>query len=145
MFSSNSKILEELNKMRRNPPVGCSASLKDPSNIYEWKASIIGPKDSPYVGGVFKLSIKLPTDYPSSAPTIKFVTPIYHPNVHTDGSICVDLLSKWREQSHTIPELLAGIVVLLATPGFKSPYSHVSKDLNEYKKIAQEWTTKHAK
>ena len=41
----------------------------------------------------FKISISFPSNYPYAAPTIKFDTPCYHPNVDlTGGAICLDIL-----------------------------------------------------
>jgi hypothetical protein len=41
----------------------------------------------------FKISISFPPNYPYAAPTIKFDTPCYHPNVDlTGGAICLDIL-----------------------------------------------------
>lgn len=42
---------------------------------------IRGPSDSPFEGGYFKLFIHLKNDYPFSPPVIKFMTPVYHPNI----------------------------------------------------------------
>jgi len=48
--------------------------------------------ESPYSGGVFFLSITFPTDYPFKPPKVAFSTKIYHPNINSNGSICLDIL-----------------------------------------------------
>ena len=52
----------------------------------------MGPPDSPYQGGVFFLTIHFPTDYPFKPPKVAFTTKIYHPNINSNGSICLDIL-----------------------------------------------------
>jgi hypothetical protein len=46
------------------------AGLKNDQNVYDWSAEIPGPQDSCYEGGVFKLEIKLPSDYPFRPPRV---------------------------------------------------------------------------
>ena len=53
---------------------------------------MLGPPDTPYSGGVFKLEILLPERYPFEPPKLRFVTQIYHPNVDEGGRICLDIL-----------------------------------------------------
>ena len=46
-----------------------------------------------YAGLSFKIAIYFPSNYPYTAPTIKFETPCYHPNVDiASGAICLDIL-----------------------------------------------------
>lgn len=65
------------------------------SSIIIISAFVFQP-DSPYQGGVFFLTIHFPTDYPFKPPKVAFTTRIYHPNINSNGSICLDILrSQW--------------------------------------------------
>ncbi|OXV11680.1 hypothetical protein Egran_00558 [Elaphomyces granulatus] len=85
------RINKELADLGRDPPSSCSAGpIGD--DLFHWQATIMGPGDSPYSGGVFFLAIHFPTDYPFKPPKVNFTTRIYHPNINSNGSICLDIL-----------------------------------------------------
>lgn len=53
---------------------------------------MIGPDDTAYNYGVFMIYVTFPNDYPFKPPRIRFITPIYHPNISSQGHMCLDIL-----------------------------------------------------
>jgi ubiquitin-protein ligase len=73
-------------------------------------------------GGKFKISLTFPTNYPFTPPLFKFLTPLYHPNVDDQGSVCLSLLKdgEWKPSTR-IAAILEGIMGLLVTPNPDDP------------------------
>lgn len=44
--------------------------------------SMQGPSETPFEGGVFQLAFAVPEQYPLQPPQVRFLTKIFHPNVH---------------------------------------------------------------
>ncbi|PTU21977.1 hypothetical protein P175DRAFT_0508864 [Aspergillus ochraceoroseus IBT 24754] len=105
--------------------------------------------DSPYSGGVFFLNIHFPTDYPFKPPKVNFTTRIYHPNINSNGSICLDILRDQWSPALTISKVLLSICSMLTDPNPDDPLvpeiAHVYKtDRPRYESTAREWTRKYA-
>ena len=114
------RLKKELNNLQKNPPTYCSAGLIN-DNIFKWKGTIIGPKNTPYQGGIFKLKIYLSIEYPLKPPQIKFITKIFHPNINENGNICLDILKNKWSPILTISKLLLSICSLLSDPNTSDP------------------------
>ena len=56
------------------------------------RLEITGPENSPYENGIFELDLSITDRYPFEPPKLRFITPIYHPNIDSTGRICLDLL-----------------------------------------------------
>ncbi|GAO48141.1 hypothetical protein G7K_2323-t1 [Saitoella complicata NRRL Y-17804] len=103
------RINKELADLGRDPPSSCSAGpIGD--DLFHWQATIMGPGDSPYSGGVFFLAIHFPTDYPFKPPKVNFTTRIYHPNINSNGSICLDILRDQWSPALTISKGMSCIL-----------------------------------
>jgi ubiquitin-protein ligase len=83
LFFPRLDVKREFIEISRNPltDLGITVGLLNENDLYEWKLSILGPKDTSYKEGLFYLNIKFPLDYPKSHPDIRFITPIYHMNI----------------------------------------------------------------
>ncbi|KAM4818117.1 ubiquitin-conjugating enzyme E2 D4-like [Thomomys bottae] len=143
-----SRLQRELLELSQDPPAHCSAGPVE-EDIFHWQATIIGPDDSPYQGGVFFLSMEFPHDYPFEPPKVAFMTEIYHPNISRTGSICLDILGSEWSPALTVSKVLLSICSLLCDPNPDDPLvPEVAKtylmDRTGYETIAREWTQKYA-
>ena len=120
-MSTLSRLKKEMDELLNNPPCNCSAGLVNQDNFYIWQATIFGPTESVYEGGIFNLKIEFPQDYPFKPPKVQFVTPIYHCNISSNGSICLDILKDQWSPALTISKVLLSICSLMDDPNPNDP------------------------
>ncbi|KAJ8473569.1 hypothetical protein ONZ45_g10047 [Pleurotus djamor] len=63
-------------------------------NLLEWEVGIPGKPNTPWEGGIYKLNMAFPEDYPSKPPKCKFTPPLFHPNVYPSGTVCLSILDE---------------------------------------------------
>uniref|UniRef100_F7E3Q2 Ubiquitin-conjugating enzyme E2 T n=1 Tax=Equus caballus TaxID=9796 RepID=F7E3Q2_HORSE len=163
-----SRLKRELNLLATEPPPGITC-WQDKDQMGDLRArryrivplmghdppeEIVGGTNTPYEKGVFKLEVIVPERYPFEPPQIRFLTPIYHPNIDSAGRICLDVLKlppkgAWRP-SLNIATVLTSIQLLMSEPNPDDPLmADISSEFKYNKPVflknARQWTEKHAR
>jgi len=108
----------------------------DEDNLLRWRVGlwVVNP-DSIWHGAFLRADMRFPIEYPYQPPTFKFLTQnICHPNVYTDGHLCISILHKPGddEQSgelaserwnvlHGVESVLRSVLLLMDDPEINSP------------------------
>ncbi|XP_020638197.1 ubiquitin-conjugating enzyme E2 T [Pogona vitticeps] len=147
-----SRLKRELHLLMTEPPPGITC-WQNESRIDLLQAQILGSANTPYERGVFDLEVVVPERYPFEPPKIRFLTPIYHPNIDSAGRICLDVLrlppkGAWRP-SLNIATLLTSIQLLMNEPNPDDPLmadisSEYKYDKQAFLRNARQWTEKYA-
>ncbi|XP_077283779.1 ubiquitin-conjugating enzyme E2 T-like [Arctopsyche grandis] len=124
-MNKNKRFLRDVAAIKKNQTWGISCDIVSCKDIERAEAKILGPRGTPYENGTFTLQIDVPKEYPFLPPGVKFITPVYHPNIDSDGRICLGLLKmepsgQWRPII-TIEFVLITIQTLLANPNTEDP------------------------
>ncbi|KAF5830013.1 ubiquitin-conjugating enzyme/RWD-like protein [Dunaliella salina] len=126
MRSAVNEIVHQLKFVKKAKLFGLVSI--DAEDEFTWNMMMKGPKGSPYEEGLFSLTITFPPSYPFSPPGIKFNTPIFHPNVYSDGDLC------WAENDQTGSKYFADVFIgavnaLLLSPNPDSPANSTAAHL----------------
>ncbi|KAK1316383.1 Ubiquitin-conjugating enzyme E2 20 [Acorus calamus] len=134
------RLQSELMALMMSGDPGISA-FPDGDNIFCWKGTISGSKDTAYEELEYKLSLSFTADYPFKPPKVKFVTMCFHPNVDVYGNICLDILQDKWSSAYDVRTILLSIQSLLGEPNNDSPLNTQAAALwnnqEEYKKMVE--------
>lgn len=127
------RLMQELQPLQKEKWVNIDT---DDTNLLRWKLGlwVVNP-DSVWHGAYLKAEMRFPTEYPYQPPTFRFLTKnIYHPNVYTDGNLCISILHKPGEDEasgelanerwnvlHGVESVLRSVLLLLDDPEINSP------------------------
>ena len=158
-FSSSQcrkRLEKELRDWENSKIEYLQAYLWDGFDISRWEATILGPKDSPYEGGEFRLDIEFPTEYPFKAPKIEMTTRIYHPNFNVRNCrVCCCVFGtgsrdEW-DPEWTLMYALNVIYKLMKEPilnncgmGNEEAKELFQSNRYRFEEIAKDWTKKYA-
>ncbi|KAL4680677.1 hypothetical protein H8959_022618 [Pygathrix nigripes] len=105
------------------------SAFPESDNLFKWVGTIHGAAGTVYEDLRYKLSLEFPSGYPYNAPTVKFLTPCYHPNVDTQGNICLDILKDKWSALYDVRTILLSIQSLLGEPNIDSPLNTHAAEL----------------
>ena len=133
------RLMRDVKRMRTEPPHGTMLD-DDPikNNIMHWHALLFGPPETLWEDLVAKLHFEFHEEYPNKAPTVKFITRMFHPNIYLDGSICLDILQNQWSPMYDISAILSSLQSLLNDPNPASPANPEAAKLFEKNKVEYE-------
>ena len=147
------RIRKELTELAKEPNSGVRVAPVGDS-LTHLEGSLDGPEDTPYAGGVWRVDIIVPRQYPFEPPKMKFLTPLWHPNVSSQtGAICLDILKEspggaWSP-ALTLRTALMSLQALMCAPEPRDPQdAEVAKQYmsarGEWEVKARSWTQMYA-
>ena len=138
--------------------IGCNFGLEN-NNIFKWRITMVGPRNTPYDQGLFTIIATFPPDYPNHGPDFKFKNKIYHLNVDFKndlGHICINSINEWRitgkvknKPCYTVKQALFDIFCLFYNQGVEGAYDegmakqYVERPA-EFNAEAKNWTKEYA-
>ncbi|KAI9708398.1 MAG: Ubiquitin-conjugating enzyme E2 7 [Bogoriella megaspora] len=131
---ASKRLFQEYRTLSTNPPDGINAGPVTEDDIFLWEALIQGPEGTPFEGGIFPAELKFPKDYPLAPPTMKFTCAMWHPNVYSNGNVCISILhppgddpnhyesasERWSP-IQSVEKILISVMSMLAEPNDESP------------------------
>jgi peroxin-4 len=120
-------------------------------NIHLWSCTLDGPEGTVYHGGRFDITLRVPEDYPLSAPAATFRTRIFHPNIHfKTGEVCLDILKSQWTPAWTLLSVAQAILSMLSDCNADSPLNCDAgnlircNDMKGFNSIARMYTVEYA-
>uniref|UniRef100_A0A0G4HSA3 UBC core domain-containing protein n=1 Tax=Chromera velia CCMP2878 TaxID=1169474 RepID=A0A0G4HSA3_9ALVE len=120
-------------------------------NTQDFFVTFKGPKETAYEGGVWKVHVILPDNYPFASPSIGFQNKILHPNVdEASGSVCLDVINQtWTPLYSLVNIFDTFLPQLLAYPNPSDPLNSdaaalLMHDTKQYEEKIKEYVRLHA-
>jgi len=92
----------------------------DPLDLLNFTLTII-PDEGMYMGGAFKFSFAINTNYPHEPPKVKCIQKIYHPNVDLEGNVCLNILREDWKPVLNLNSVMVGLQYLFLEPNADDP------------------------
>jgi len=119
-------------------------------NMQEFYVLFHGPAETPFSGGVWKIHVELPDQYPFKSPSIGFMNKIFHPNIDELGSVCLDVINQtWSPMFDMINIFEVFLPQLLRYPNPNDPLNGEAAALlmrhpKEYEAKVKEYVHRYA-
>ncbi|MDA4133349.1 MAG: hypothetical protein OK454_09555 [Thaumarchaeota archaeon] len=88
----------------------------------------MGPADTPFEDGTFRLVMHFEEQYPNKPPSVKFISQMFHPNVYATGELCLDILQNRWSPTYDVAAVLTSIQRSVVFLFFPSPGPHGTRE-----------------
>ncbi|OZJ02612.1 hypothetical protein BZG36_04285 [Bifiguratus adelaidae] len=120
-------------------------------NMQEFYVRFHGPAGTPFAGGVWKVHVELPDQYPYKSPSIGFMNRIFHPNIdELSGSVCLDVINQtWSPMFDMINIFEVFLPQLLRYPNATDPLNGeaaalLMREQSSYESKVKEYVARYA-
>lgn len=126
------RLQNEYKEYIKNPNEFYSIEI-NPNNFLVWNILLFGPTDTIFEGLTLNCRMTFPNNYPNKPPSFIFTENIFHPNIYSDGRVCISILhegvdefgyedvsERWNP-SQSVNSILLSIISMLPDPNFESP------------------------
>ena len=98
----------------------------NPDNVMQFSLNLnlATEQDSIWMGGRYDFTVRVPNEYPHKAPVVHCDTPVYHPNIDTEGNVCLNILRADWKPVLDIGNVIMGLIFLFLEPNPNDPLNH---------------------
>jgi len=143
------RVQSEILNSLKNPIEGIYM-IPDEEDMTNFHAIVLGPKGTPYAGGLFYFFIKIPADYPWKPPQVKLMTTCngtirFNPNLYASGKVCLSILGTWAGPSWTPSLTLQSVLLSIQSlmneePFYNEPFYEGKQKYRNTRKMAEEYS-----
>jgi ubiquitin-conjugating enzyme E2 M len=87
---------------------------------------VVRPRSGLWAGGRFVFRVEVAPDYPFGRSSVKCLTPVYHPNINDEGSVCLTILREDFSPAIHIEQMCQGMLFLMPHPNAESPLNDLA-------------------
>ncbi|KAE8209744.1 hypothetical protein CF319_g2350 [Tilletia indica] len=120
-------------------------------SMQEFFVRFHGPAETPFHGGVWKVHVEIPDQYPYKSPSIGFMNRIFHPNIdELSGSVCLDVINQtWSPMFDMVNIFEVFLPQLLRYPNAGDPLNGeaaalLNRDSKQYEAKVKEYVSRFA-
>jgi ubiquitin-conjugating enzyme E2 D len=147
VLDDRKKLVEIINHL--DGFLGDLESLTARFDITEQQQRFEGTPSTPYAGRIFNVLFIFHKDYPVFAPRCRYLTKVYHPNIDSNGKICLDILVQNYTSAFKTQYLAICLWHILSEPGLEDPLvpeiaEIYVRDRKQCEENARKYTLKYA-
>eukprot|EP01117_Protostelium_nocturnum_P001774 TRINITY_DN1220_c0_g1_i1.p1 TRINITY_DN1220_c0_g1~~TRINITY_DN1220_c0_g1_i1.p1 ORF type:complete len:228 (-),score=72.36 TRINITY_DN1220_c0_g1_i1:52-735(-) len=112
------RVQKDMSEM--DPIPGTKLNIPDPDNLMKFEVQI-KPTDGLYQAALFQFNVDIPTTYPYEPPKVLCQTLVYHPNIDSDGKVCLNILRQEWMPVLSLGSVIYGLMTLFLEPNPDDP------------------------
>ena len=128
------RIFKDIQDIESDPDLGSQFTIsQNETDSLKYNVQIYGADDTIYEGYEINGILQFPENYPWSPPSFQFSDKLWHPNIYTDGKVCISILHSGIDETGyesecerwspvmTARSVIVSIISLLYNPNPDSP------------------------